>query len=204
LARISASGGQALGTAFALGGSKVATALHVVNGDDAGLVICAPDQKTLSGYQNTSGRSFKTIRVRMVEADPIRDLCILEMQEAEATVSYSLSGTDAVQTGTSVETFGFPHADAGRTILTYHRARVGARVLIENQDIMSKHLVLNMYARPGQSGAPVLTLDGKVVALLTGSFAPGGGGLVDLYGVDPATLHQTTHAVSAQYLKDML
>jgi hypothetical protein len=42
------------------------------------------------------------------------------------------------------------------------------------------------------------------VALLIGSYAPGGGGMVSLGGVDPHTLHQTTHAISAEYAKELL
>ena len=90
-------------------------------------------------------------------------------------------------------------------MLTYERAEIGAKVLIDSNGIKSKHVVLNTQARPGQSGSPVLRLpDLMVIGLLIGSYAPGGGGGISLGGVDPQTLHQTTHAISAEYLTEML
>ena len=44
----------------------------------------------------------------------------------------------------------------------------------------------------------------RVVGVLAGSYARTGGGQISLGGIDPASLHQTTHAVSAEYLREML
>lgn len=43
-----------------------------------------------------------------------------------------------------------------------------------------------------------------LVAMIIGSYAPNSGGSISLGGVDPHTLHQTTHAVSAEYILQML
>lgn len=158
-------------------------------------------------YQDTSDTNVQTVAVRIVAADPLKDLCVLEFigDDNAVTFSYALSGTDAVPPGAPVVTFGFPHANFGRMVLTQQLAHVGARILIENSGQKSKHIVLNTQARDGQSGGPVFdAASNSVVAVLLGSYAPGGGGGISLGGVDPATLHQTTHAISAEYLRDML
>ena len=102
--------------------------------------------------------------------------------------------------------YGFPHADRGRHVLTQDVAYVGARVLTgEVGSIKSKHVVLNTLSRPGQSGAPVFRADSPALcAVVVGAYAPGGGGGVIIGGIDPQTLHQTTQAVSAEYLAEML
>ena len=194
-----------LGTAFAVSSTQVATALHVVGQDDSQLVLILPRISSMLDYQDTSETGVSTTRLRMVAADPVRDLCVLSLEDAQITMTYQLGSADAVPTGAPVVTFGFPHANYGRMVLTQQNANVGARVLIESAGLKSKHLVLNTQAREGQSGGPVF--DGSmstVVAVLLGSYAPGGGGGISLGGVDPATLHQTTHAISAEYIGAML
>lgn len=205
LGRVEPSGLNLLGTAFAVAPNRVATAFHVVGGDDRNLAMVAPKVASLTDYQDTSDLSVQLIALRMTAADPVRDLCVLEIDSGTITFSHTISGTDAVPPGSPVVTFGFPHANFGRMVLTQHAARVGARVLIQSQGIKNKHIVLNTQAREGQSGGPVF--DGTltaIVAVLVGSYAPGGGGGISLGGVDPATLHQTTHAISAEYLREML
>jgi hypothetical protein len=107
--------------------------------------------------------------------------------------------------GHPVVTLGYPHSDHGRFVLTRQDTQVGARILITTKNIVTKHIVLNVQARPGQSGSPVFAggLD-HIVALVVGSYAPGGGGGVIVGGIDPQTLHQTTHAISSEYLAQML
>jgi len=195
-----------LGTAFPVGPRQLATAFHVVGADDRDLVLGVPKITSLQEYQDTSDTSLQAAPVKVAAPDPIRDLCILEVPaELTFTFSYRLGGADMVPPGAPVTTFGYPHANFGRMVLTQQQANVGARVLIENSGQKSKHIVLNTQAREGQSGGPVFDQSGShVVAVLIGSYAPGGGGGISLGGVDPATLHQTTHAISAEYLQAML
>lgn len=196
-----------LGTCFAVGPRKVATAFHVTGASDVGLAIVVPRFPNMLAYQDTSDSNVISIPVRIVAADPLKDLCVLEFirQGAQVSFSYGLSGTDSVPPGAPVVTLGFPHANFGRMVLTQQVAHVGARILIENSGLKSKHIVLNTQARDGQSGGPVFDAGlGSVVAVLLGSYAPRGGGGISLGGVDPATLHQTTHAISAEYLGAML
>ena len=207
LGRQEAGGLTLLGTAFAVGPRKVATAYHVTGASDDGLAIVVPRFANMLAYQDTSDTRVNPAPVRIVAADPLKDLCVLEFAAPDVQISfnYGLSGTDAVPPGAPVVTLGFPHANFGRMVLTQQVAHVGARILIENSGQKSKHIVLNTQARDGQSGGPVFTPDFRsVVAIVLGSYAPGGGGGISLGGVDPATLHQTTHAISAEYVGAML
>ncbi|WP_081615234.1 serine protease [Dietzia sp. UCD-THP] len=203
--RVGPEGVQLLGTCFAVAPTKVATAYHVVGADDRDLVMLAPKVNSLYEYQDTSDTSLVPIPLKLSAPDPIRDLAVLEAAGVQMSFNYSISGTDAVPPPSSIVTLGFPHANVGRFVLTQQHAHVGARVLIDNSGVKSKHIVLNTQAREGQSGGPVFdTGMSSLVAVLVGSFAPGGGGGISLGGVDPWTLHQTTHAVSAEYLQGML
>jgi glycine cleavage system aminomethyltransferase T len=72
------------------------------------------------------------------------------------------------------------------------------------QRSLSLLIILNVQARPGQSGSPVLLSDGRTIAaMIIGSYAPRAGGGISLGGVDPHTLHQTTHAISAEYIREL-
>lgn len=197
-------GGVILGTAFAAGGRHVVTAYHVVGSSDEGLVLLIPRIANLNTYQDAD--QIPAIPMKIVAADPVRDLCVLEFPEQNfATTSYAITGSDSVGVGEPIVTLGFPHAPSGRYVLTHQRAHIGARLLLGSSAGRHKHFVLNTQARPGQSGSPVFNDDlTEVVGVLLGSFAPGGGGAISLGGVDPATLHQTTHAISAEYIREML
>lgn len=206
IGRVSPSGLQLLGTGFAVGSKQVATAYHVVGADDRDLAMVMPRVASLADYQDTSDARVSMMPLKLAAADPLRDLCVLEVtSDVSMTFSYVLSSADEVPPGAGVVSFGFPHAPMGRMVLTQQRTDVGARVLIESAGQKSKHIVLNTQAREGQSGGPVFQEgSNRVVAVLLGSYAPGGGGQISIGGVDPATLHQTTHAISAEYLGSML
>ena len=204
LGRTSPQGIDLLGACFALGGNHFATARHVVGNSDEGLQLVLPRSGALSDYQDTGDTRVNMAAAKIEAVDPIRDLCVVSI-DGGVDVGYTIGSTDQVGVGAPVAVFGFPHSDHGRLVLTQQDANVGARVLIESSGIKSKHIVLNTQARPGQSGGPVFDpTTGQVVAVLIGSYAPGGGGGISLGGVDPHTLHQTTNAVSAEYLKEMV
>jgi hypothetical protein len=200
-------GVRLLGTAFNLpAGGLFATASHVTGTDESNLVIVMkPAVTDLADYQDTSDTRVSVIPVRIHAADPFHDLVVLQALGVTGHSNIRLSSADAAPVGSPVAIFGFPHADHGRMIVTRQDATVGARVLIEAGKIKAKHVVLNTQARPGQSGSPIFLREtGELVAVLIGSYAPGGGGGISLGGIDPHTLHQTTHAVSAEYLQKML
>lgn len=204
--RTDADGAHLLGAAFMVGLHNWITSYHVVAAGHHNIGVALPRRTGEPDYQQTDSEgAIQYINVELVAADPIRDLCILASpRESEVTEEVEFGSTDELSPGSPVATYGFPHADFGRMVLTRQDTTVGARVLINHQGIDVKHFVLNIQARPGQSGGPVVsTATGRVVAVVVGSYAPGGGGSISLGGVDPATLHQTTHAVSAEYISGM-
>ncbi len=204
--RVTSSGVTLLGTSFAIAKGKFATTKHVTDGNDSNLVIILPKYQSLLDYQDTSDTRVNQLDVKISAIDPFRDICILSTDRVESVnLLYRLGGTDDVIPGSPVATFGFPHADNGRLVLTQQDTHVGARILIEAGGLKSKHVILNIQARPGQSGGPVINLrDMSVVGMIIGAYAPGGGRFISLGGVDPHTLHQTTHVISAEYLREMI
>jgi hypothetical protein len=201
--RLTDDGADLLGTAFSLPSRHLfATALHVSGFSDNNLVIVG--RNTELEYQDTSDPSVMYFRAEIAAADPARDLCILRTDMDEVP-GLAIASTDVVKIGEEIEIAGYPHADTGRFVLTHQFTEVGAKILIDAGGVKSKHVVLNIQARPGQSGSPIIEVKrGVVVAVLIGSYAPGGGGGISLDGIDPSTLHQTTHAVSAHYLEEMM
>jgi S1-C subfamily serine protease len=204
LGRNGPGGVQLLGTAFALNkAGHFATASHVAGTEGQNLVLAFKPLTSLHDYQDTGDTAIKLFPVQIHALDPFHDLAVLKA-DVDATFSFVVGGADDAAVGTQVVSFGFPHADHGRMVLTHQDAEIGARVLIASGGIKAKHLVLNTQARPGQSGSPIFRkTDGRLVGVLVGSYAPGGGGGVSLGGIDPHTLHQTTHAVSSEYLSKM-
>ncbi|XZH27861.1 S1 family peptidase, partial (plasmid) [Clostridium perfringens] len=140
---------------------------------------------------------------KIIATDPFNDICILK-SNVHIYSTIEIGSADECVPGNSVAILGFPHADHGRLVLTEQQTNIGAKVLIENNGIKNKHLILNVQSRPGQSGSPIFDLKTKkLVAILIGSYAPYAGAIT-IGGIDPQTLHQTTHAVSAEYIKDMI
>jgi V8-like Glu-specific endopeptidase len=203
--RVTPNGVQLLGTAFLLPRSGfLATAAHVVGNDDQNLVLAIKPTVSPGSYQDTSDNSVQMLPLKVHASDPFHDIVVLNaVQPAAANVA--IGGADDVVAGDELVVVGYPHADHGRMVLTQQATDLGAKVLIEAGGLKGKHLVLNIQSRPGQSGSPIFKKsDGKLVGILLGSYVPGSGGGISLGGIDPATLHQTTHAVSAEYLRDMI
>lgn len=203
--RIQPQGIQLLGTAFLLSKKGYfVTASHVPAQNDQGLVIVFKALNALADFQDTSDSQVNTLPVTIHATDPFHDLAILKA-DIDATSNIAMGDAASVAVGADVAVFGYPHADHGRLVLTQQNAEVGARILIQSGGIKARHIVLNIQARPGQSGSPVFSrANGSIIGILVGSYAPGGGGGISLGGVDPHTLHQTTHAVSAEYISKMI
>ena len=199
---------QLLGTSFAVTETKLTTAGHVTGPSDAELVVVVNRVKLSTDYQDTTDNSVQSVKVRLVAYDPIRDVSVVEVETGGGLFKfpYVIDGADGIPTGTPVVSLGYPHIDTGRLVLTQQTSMVGARVLLGNNGLKTKHVVLNTQTRPGQSGSPIFSSDGrKIHAMIIGGYVPpaAAGGVI-LAGIDPTTLHQTTHAVSAEYIKAMI
>ncbi|MCP9826494.1 serine protease [Synechococcus sp. EJ6-Ellesmere] len=196
---------EMLGTGFLVSNDgQIATTHHVTGSEGANLVILSPHINSINSYQDLSDTSCQTIPVSVQEIDPIRDLAILKAEIKHTGSIPRLGSFDDDNVGEEVGIFGYPHCVEGRRALTFQRAEIGAKVLIDTKGIKSKHAVINTQARPGQSGSLVFSSkDQSISGVLVGAWAPGQGG-ISLGGINPRELHQTTQCVSAEYLRDML
>ncbi len=196
---------QMLGTGFFISSNKVATTRHVVGNQDEGIVILAPHINDINAYQDTSDNRCKPIQARIADIDPIKDLAILEVDGQLSGDLPEIGGFDEVNVSEEVGIFGFPHSVEGRRVLTFQKAEVGAKVLLDSNGIKSKHAVINTQSRPGQSGSLVFSPRlNKIVGILVGAYTPDGGEGISLGGINPRELHQTTHGISSEYLREML
>lgn len=197
-------GVELLGTCFLTSKPRwFATASHVCQQDDRNLVIVIPPDQKLSDYQDATDPQVKTIPARIVKIDPVFDTAVVEVDQPVAS-NATIGNLDQVSVGTQVAVFGYPHANFGRKILTMQSAEIGAKILLQNGPAHPKHAVINIQTKPGQSGSPIFdTATRRIVAILVGSYVPGNPA-ISLGGIDPQTLHQTSHAVSTEYLLGMI
>ncbi len=204
--RITPNGVSLLGTAFFINKPGfLATAAHVVNNNDNNLCVIMNKVNSIQDYQDTSNNQVNWIPAKIKEINPLYDVCLLEVSE-KVQSTFELISTDSVHVGENISLFGYPHCDHGRMVLTQQNTSVGAKILINSSGINAKNIVLNIQSRPGQSGSPIVIHDSRsIAAMLIGSYAPQANhGSISLGGIDPQTLHQTTHAVSAAYIKEMI
>lgn len=196
---------EMLGTGFLISAEgHIATTHHVTGSAQSNLVVLAPHINDINAYQDLSDTRCNTLAVQVREIDPIRDLAVLKADLKFDGPIPRIGSFDDDKVGEEVGIFGFPHCVEGRRALTYQRAELGAKVLLETNGIKSKHAVINSQARPGQSGSLVFSpKDQSISGVLIGAWVPGQGG-ISLGGINPRELHQTTQCVSAEYLRDML
>lgn len=196
---------QMLGTGFVVqNDGYIATTHHVAGSDDSNLVVLAPHIADINAFQNLSDNSCRPIAAKIQEIDPTRDLAILKAEFSFGGKIPQLGSFDDDMVGDSVGIFGFPHCVEGRRALTFQKAEIGAKVLLESGGVTSKHAVINTQARPGQSGSLIFSpKDQSISGVLMGAWATSLRAM-SIGGIDPRELHQTTHCISAEYLKEML
>jgi hypothetical protein len=204
--RITPQGVNMLGTGFIISKSGlIATTAHNVSGEDRGLVILAPHITDINAYQDMSDLSCKPIPVTIKEIDPIKDLAILQAPITFDGSIPAIGSFDGDTVGGEVGIFGFPHCVEGRRALTFQKAEIGSKILLSSNGIQSKHAVINVQARPGQSGSLIFSIKNqRISGILMGAYAPQSNGGISLGGINPRELHQTTHCISAEYLKEMV
>lgn len=204
--RITPQGVNMLGTGFIISpNGLIATTAHNVSGENKGLVILAPHITNINEYQDMSDLSCKPIPVEITEIDPIKDLAILHAPITFTGTIPLIGSFDNDTVGNDVGIFGFPHCVQGRRALTFQKAEIGAKILLSSNGISSKHAVINIQARPGQSGSLIFSVKNQCISgILMGAYAPQSNGGISLGGINPQELHQTTHCISAEYLKEMI
>ncbi len=193
-----------LGTCFVIkSGKYLVVPRHVIGDSDENLSIILPSIESINEYQDTTIKSCNFIDVKIIASDPFRDISILESSIPITMIEIPLGSTDDIKVMEQSLIIGFPHCTEGRKVLTVQEADVGAKILLESNNIKSKYIVVNTQTRPGQSGSLVYDPKrNKIVAMLIGAFAPDAG--ISLGGINPRELHQTTHCISAEYIQNMI
>lgn len=202
--RVTPQGVNMLGTGFLVSQDGfIATTSHNIIGDDKNLVVLMPHIKDINEYQDTSDTSCNHTPVKIQEIDPIKDLAIIKAQIKFTGAIPKLGSFDDEIVGNDVGIFGFPHCVEGRRALTFQKAEIGAKILLSTEGILSKHAVINIQARPGQSGSLIFSVKNQCIAgVLIGAYGLNSG--ISLGGINPRELHQTTHCISAEYIKEMM
>jgi len=196
------------GTGFLLNKpGLIATASHVVGRGSETIGVIINEVSGIDDYQHAMRDQARYFVANIIAFDPIHDLAILNVPSLSDFVNSSLtiSGGDYVSVGQDVVSFGYPHFGGGRKVLTRFDAKIGAKMLLPSVAEDVKYLVLNTLARPGQSGAPVFRAEtNELVAVLSGAYQPPNQGIsIMIGGADLSAMSQTTHIVSAEYLKGM-
>lgn len=206
IGRISPNGVEMLGTGFIVRApDTIVTPRHVIGDSDNGLVILMPRIESFSQYQDTSDNRCMSFPVKIIESDPIHDISILKLDGPSFVGNLpTIGGFDDIEVGQSVDIYGYPHCTEGRRVLTYQRAEIGSKVLLESNGIKSKYAVINIQSRPGQSGSMIFCpRTQKIVGMLNGAYVPDNA-RSSIAGINPHELNQTTQCISAQYIEDML
>ena len=193
-----------LGTCFLIEkGKYIVVPRHVIGDNDENLSIILPSMRSINEYQDTTVTRANCIGVKIIASDPFRDVSILKPIQSITAPEVLLGNIDNIKIMEQTYIIGFPHCTEGRKVLTVQEADVGAKILLESNNIKSKYIVVNTQTRPGQSGSLVYDpKSNKIIAMLIGAFAPDSG--ISLGGINPRELHQTTHCISAEYILNMI
>ncbi|TMC53162.1 MAG: MarP family serine protease [Chloroflexi bacterium] len=142
-------GGIVTGSGFPLGSGYVITNAHVVSGT------------TSHGIQKVDGT---TLRAEVVYFDPERDVAVLY---APGFTAPGMAFAPA-QRGTQGAVIGYPGGQSEKTV----PAVVDGAVMAEGRDIYNQNLVtrqiyvLQASVRPGNSGGPLIDLQGHVLGMV--------------------------------------
>lgn len=140
----------------------------------------------------------------IIESNPFRDISIIQIDNSfHGEIPESGSFND-IKVDEKINILGYSHCVGGRKVLTCQEAVVGAKVLLKSPRIKSRHAVVNIQTRHGQSGSFIYSSNkNKIVGMLVVSVAPLSG--VMIAGINPRELNQTTHCISAEYVyNDMM
>jgi S1-C subfamily serine protease len=143
-------GGLVTGSGFSIGGGYIVTNAHVVSGTSAHVIL------TPAGTQ---------LKATVVLFDPRRDVAILYVPEYRVT---ALTFADAAR-GTTGAVIGYP----GGGPETVAPAVVDGQILAESRDIYNNPdtftrgiYVIQAKVRPGNSGGPLIDLQGHVLGVV--------------------------------------
>jgi serine protease Do len=138
------------GTGFAISNDGYfVTNYHVTEGADSIYIV------------NNTGKYYKAY---LVNYNAQTDIALLKVENksfrfGKTEIPYSLASKRAAL-GSYVYTLGFPEDD-----ITYHEGYISARNGYEGDSMQYR---LELPAKPGQSGAPVIDANGNLIAIVSG------------------------------------
>ncbi|MDX1744419.1 MAG: trypsin-like peptidase domain-containing protein [Halobacteriales archaeon] len=153
-------------------GTQIITASHVVAGAER-LEVRAEGRRSVSA--------------RLLGASVCEDLALLEVDEALASISIGGS----VQTGDEVYAIGYPQGGRSQALTAGIVSRVGETVSA-GDSVIRDALQTDAALNPGNSGGPLVSVDGSLVGINVAGFDPG-----DLEGVGVAVPISTVEALRA-------
>lgn len=194
-----------LGTGFLIDNNHIVTTLHVVNGNDFNLRFLLPHISNINDFQDVDNNKCAAFPLKIIAADPIKDLCILEIEgiKMEVNNKWEIGCLEETSVGEKIGIWGYPHCVEGRRVLTYQETELGAKMIMSSGGIKCKYGTINIQTRPGQSGSPVYNLlTNRVIGILVGAYAPAS--TVMIGNLNPFELNQTSFCISAEYLLNMM
>lgn len=109
----------------------------------------------------------RRLHVSRVDADPNTDIAVLKI-DATDLVALPMGDSDMLEAGDVVIAFGIGTTVSHGMVSALHRSGLH---LGENQDFIQTDASLN----PGNSGDPLVSLRGEIIAIATAIAAPSGG-----------------------------
>jgi hypothetical protein len=146
------------GTSFAVDGSHVVTAEHVVRGSSK--IFLIPSQGDL-------------IDATLISFDDELDLAILEVSLDDPITSMFLSNASDITLGSQVSTWGFPDGYYGRAPILSVGYLAGVEPIKYKSGKVVQQWVVNAAFNRGNSGGPLLLIDdASVIGVVVSKIAP--------------------------------
>jgi S1-C subfamily serine protease len=121
------------------------------------------------------GRSFKA---RLLGRDEVGDLAVLKIDvpEGESLPHLPLGDSDAVRVGDEVVAVGFPYG-IGPSVSAGVVSGLNREFLSpKGKRVLTRLIQFDAAANPGNSGGPLVTMEGEVVGIVTAILSPNGAG----------------------------
>ena len=155
---------KGIGTAFHIGGGYWVTAAHVVS--DGYQFYLDDSARTVTRLADNSGLR----KVEVVGKDSVSDIAVLKAEAAPATLSWAARDAEV---GDAAYAVGNPFAIApnsfsGGIVSGLNRA-IGTE-----RGTLAGMLQMDTPVNPGNSGGPLLNVNGDVIGVVSANFAPVG------------------------------
>lgn len=128
------------------------------------------------------GRAFSA---HLVGADPLTDIALIALDEAEGLPVATLATTDTLRVGDAVVAVGNPFG-LGGTVTSGIVSAMGRNI---NSGPYDSYIQTDAAINKGNSGGPLFSTDGQVVGMNTAIFSPSGGSVGIGFSVPAQTIN---------------